>query len=160
MQSYPSYTGADLEIIQDAENTVRGKSATLHPDTGHVQGWEVLSKPSCTVRKILPGSHGCLQSGMCRTVHFLCFLFPIWQYSGLVEEFWLHLAEDPALWPFYDTHFLFTLIFILCSWLIQTLVSYLNVWEVFLICPMKHRNPISLEVLLVQHRGRKRGDFS
>lgn len=68
-------------------------------------------------------------------LHFLCFVLPIWQFRALFEEFWLYSPEDPAPQLFNDTYFLFTLIFLLCSWLIQHLGSYLNVWEGFFNMP-------------------------
>lgn len=159
MENYSPFTGAGLEKIWD--NTVREKYAALHPDTGQVQGWEVLSKPSCTVRKILPGGHGCC-SRICAELwsfcpHFLCFVFSICQYSALVEEFWLYSAEHPAPQAFYNTCFLIILMFLLCSCSYNSASWFLfKCLRVFFNMP----NPNSIAVLLVQHGGRERGNFS
>lgn len=67
MENYSPSTGADLEMVWDADNTLRAANQTLPKSKTKccfsiLPAWE---------EKILTGGHVYLWSGLCRTVEFL-----------------------------------------------------------------------------------------
>lgn len=158
MENYSPFTGADLEMVRDADNTLRAANQTLPK-----------SKTKCCFstlptwrEKILPGGHGCLWSGWRRIVEFLPALpllsalyLVIWCSSCRSFSFTQQKIQHHNLL----CHSLLICIKILSLLTLKfsLLILILSVCGVLYICPMKYSNYISFALLLIQYQGRAEG---